>query len=1205
MQSTQHKTVNRAASFKPAATLKPVQARSKTSQSTIGIQTALNVSSPSDPAEKEAESSAKKVMRMQVPESSITSVKRGNAQVFKQTDQQNKKEKLQAKWQSPYIARFASASIFTKSNLEEKQLQRKRDEKPDKENLQRKADSPSEKEKPVQRQRDKSSEKDQQLKRKVDGQPDVASGIASELKQNMSNGKPLPLSVRRFMEPRFKADFSQVKIHTDDRAAKLSRGLNAQAFTLGNQIFFGKGKFKPESDEGKELIAHELTHTVQQGAAIQRREAVPITQSSPPQVQRLGISDAWDYFADKANLIPGFRMFTIVLGMNPINRSSVDRSAANVMRAVIEFIPGGGFITQALDNHGIFDKVSLWVGQQIQTLGMIGSAIRQAVSDFLGSLGWRDIFSLGSVWSRAKKIFTSPITKIINFVKGLVSGIVTLIKDAILRPIASLAEGTRGYDLLKAVLGYDPITGDPVPRTPETLMGGFMKLIGQEEVWNNLQQANAIPRAWAWFQGAMVGLFAFVVQIPSRFLAAFTSLTLLDIILLPRAFAKIVGVFATFIGQFIVWAGNTVWNLLEIIFAVVAPGVMPYIQKAAGAFRSILQKPIAFVGNLVRAAKRGFQQFAAKIAKHLRNSLIQWLTGAMGAAGLYIPQSFSFREIIKFVLSVLGLTWKNIRVKLVRVVGEGSVKAMETGFELVSTLVREGPAAAWEKIKEGLSNLKEIVITGIMNFVVTKIVQKAVLKLVMMINPAGAVIQAIIAIYNTIMFFVERLRQIIQVATAFINSISAIASGVIKVAANRVEQTLAGMLTLAISFLARFAGLGKVSTTIMKIINKIRAPINKALDKIVIWIVKMARKLGRFVAQAGVPKDPKKRLKLGVGAAVKAVNKFAGKRVGNAILKPLLSTIKIRYGLTKLETVAKGGLWRVFGEINPTSIKKTDALTPDGAASDTETNGTGSIDSPTLNEGRAGTVSANVVPTTSNGGGRSYIVNRSLFERYAVREEKPSVNSGRPIVMFRDMVGAHLLSQKLGGPGNDWNLANATRSLNSGMSNGSEKDAKVYKGQKKYQFKYISKATYHNNGADKPPGSSEEENAILQGLSKTEKENKLWKWLGFYFAAKIVVTIKDVKDASGKKAVNDKTYPEYTSDIKRGITLIDGPSPPTNAERVFEVAKNTADKDTGKVISQAKIRDIVRINSNEMKSAYDALVASGKFKKEGNSTFIV
>src|SRR5205814_9642561 len=106
------------------------------------------------------------------------------------------------------------------------------------------------------------------------------------------------------------------------------------------------------------------------------------------------------------------------------------------------------------------------------------------------------------------------------------------------------------YDLLKAGLGRDPITGEPVPRNAETLIGGFMKLIGQEEVWNNLKRANAIARAWAWFQGALEGLMGYVRQLPSLFISALQSLELADIVLLPRAFLKIGRVFGGFLGSF-------------------------------------------------------------------------------------------------------------------------------------------------------------------------------------------------------------------------------------------------------------------------------------------------------------------------------------------------------------------------------------------------------------------------------------------------------------------------------------------------------------------------------------------------------------------------------------------------------------------------------------------------------------------------------
>lgn len=672
-------------------------------------------------------------------------------------------------------------------------------------------------------------------------------------KPTSSGGEPLPEAVRQDMESRFGADFSAVRIHRDARAAQASSALNAAAFTVGNQIHFGAGQFNPGSGEGRELIAHELTHTIQQGAApqsqrqIQRSPAPQVVERSVPAVQRLGLGDALNYFAEHANFIPGFRMFTLVLGVNPINMRAVDRSPGNLLRAVVELMPGGALITRALDGYGIIDRVAGWVQQQMNSLGLVASSIRQAVDRFLDSLSWTDIFDLGGVWERAKRIVTEPIARITSFVGNLVSGILQFIRDAVLRPLAGLAQGTRGWDLLCAVLGRNPITGDAVPRTAETLIGGFMRLIGQEEVWRNLQESRAVPRAMAWFQGALAGLMGFVTALPGLFMDTLRSLGINDLLTPVQTFGRIVRVFGDFAGRFVGWAGAQVMSLLEIIFDVVAPAVMPYIRRAAGAFRTIVANPVNFVRNLVRAAVQGFRQFASNILTHLRAALIGWLTGAMGGANIYIPQALTLQEIIKFVLSVLGLTWQNIRSKLVRAVGETAVNAMETGFDIVVTLVRDGPAAAWERIRESLSNLREMVMEQIMAFVQNNIVMAAVTRLVSMLNPAGAFIQAIIAIYNTVMFFVERLRQIAQVAAAFIDSIAAIAGGVISAAANRVEQTMAGLLTLVISFLARLVGLGRVSDAVTNIINRIRAPIDRALDRVVAWIVNLGR---RFMTAA-------------------------------------------------------------------------------------------------------------------------------------------------------------------------------------------------------------------------------------------------------------------------------------------------------------------------------------------------------------------
>jgi hypothetical protein len=685
-------------------------------------------------------------------------------------------------------------------------------------------------------------------------------------------GQPLPGAVAGRLTRTFGADLSGVRVHAGARSAQT---MGARAYALGSDVHLAPG----ERPTDLPLMAHEVAHILQQGGVVpvaqpftpgggdrfeteanqaaraaMRGESFVVREHTPARVQT---GQVLDWVAEQANLIPGFRMFTIVLGVNPINLRSVDRSAANILRAVVELLgPIGVVISNVLDRYGVFEKAGAFVEGQLKSLGLTAASIKAAIDAFISGTSWGDILlDASGVWERGKKLLTEPIAKIISFVGGLVSAIAGIVKDAVLKPLASLAEGSRAYPLLKAVLGKDPITGEEVAQTPDALIGGFMTLIGQEEVYENIKKGNAVERAITWFKSTLQGLISRVSQIPQLFVAALKSIEIGDLLDLPGLFGKLKKVFGDFVADFLDWAGKQVMGLLEIIFDVVAPSAMPYIRKAQTAFKKIVKDPIAFIGNLVKAGVQGFTSFASNFLTHLKKSLIEWLTGSLSGANVYIPQAFELKEIVKFVLSVLGLTWQNIRGKLVKATSETVVSALEKTFEIVVTLVRDGPAAAWEKIKESLSNLREMVMDQVMSFVRDKIVQAAITKLLTSLNPAGAFIQAILAIYNAIMFVVEKLKQIAAVAASVIDSLSAIADGAIAGAAKRVEQTLGGMLTLVIAFLARQVGLNKVSDKVIEIINKLRAPIDKALDKVVTWIVEQAKKLGKMVvggAQAAV-----------------------------------------------------------------------------------------------------------------------------------------------------------------------------------------------------------------------------------------------------------------------------------------------------------------------------------------------------------------
>ena len=87
-----------------------------------------------------------------------------------------------------------------------------------------------------------------------------------------STGQPLDVATRAFFEPRFGHDFSHVRVHTDNRAAESAREVNASAYTVGHDVVFGSGHYRPATTAGQGLLAHELAHVLQQNHSLPRKE---------------------------------------------------------------------------------------------------------------------------------------------------------------------------------------------------------------------------------------------------------------------------------------------------------------------------------------------------------------------------------------------------------------------------------------------------------------------------------------------------------------------------------------------------------------------------------------------------------------------------------------------------------------------------------------------------------------------------------------------------------------------------------------------------------------------------------------------------------------------------------------------------------------------------------------------------------------------
>jgi hypothetical protein len=180
---------------------------------------------------------------------------------------------------------------------------------------------------------------------------------------------------------------------------------------------------------------------------------------------------------------------------------------------------------------------------------------------------------------------------------------------------------------------------------------------------------------------------------------------------------------------------------------------------------------------------------------------------------------------------------------MVSVMGEPVVIGLEKGFALVKTLVTEGPMAAWEQLKEMAAEMRDAFIEAVKDFIKMKIIEQAIIWLVSLFIPGAGLLKAALGIYDTIVFFIQKAKQIATMVANFLGSIAEIAAGNIGAAADAMERGLARGLTLVISFLAKLLRLDAITSKIKAAIEKVRSKVDAVLLKVVTWIWDKAKKL--------------------------------------------------------------------------------------------------------------------------------------------------------------------------------------------------------------------------------------------------------------------------------------------------------------------------------------------------------------------------
>jgi len=259
------------------------------------IQAKLAVGQPGDPYEREADRVADHVMSMpnaqgksglaSAPSIQPLSIQRmsANDDKLSRMEEQEKPVQRRAQDEEKLIQMQALKE-------EEKPVQRKAED--DNKPIQMKEEDKESK--PIQMKAMDDEQSSIQMKTEDEQKPIQAKAetptaqaspkLESRLSDRQGSGTPLAPGVRSFMEPRFGQNFAQVRVHTDGEAVQMNKDLHAQAFTHKDNIYFNQGQYNPETKPGQQLLAHELTHVVQQTggqAQVSRQSSVVQAKAQP------------------------------------------------------------------------------------------------------------------------------------------------------------------------------------------------------------------------------------------------------------------------------------------------------------------------------------------------------------------------------------------------------------------------------------------------------------------------------------------------------------------------------------------------------------------------------------------------------------------------------------------------------------------------------------------------------------------------------------------------------------------------------------------------------------------------------------------------------------------------------------------------------------------------------------------------------------
>jgi hypothetical protein len=268
------------------------------------------------------------------------------------------------------------------------------------------------------------------------------------------------------------------------------------------------------------------------------------------------------------------------------------------------------------------------------------------------------------------------------------------------------------------------------------------------------------------------------------------------------------------------------------------------IAKIEQVISDIANDPENFINNLVAGIKLGFEQFFDNFGIHVLHGFWDWLFSGLKTP-IPMPRDLSLRSIFTFALQLMGITWARVREILVRHIGPTAVEVIEAAWQLISVLIERGPDGLVELVKEQLTpeNIVDAILQAAVEYLVETLIEQVVVRVVGLLNPVGAIAQAIDLIYRVCSWIFRNAARIFRFIEAVVNGMADVIAGNIGGLARAVERALASLIPPVIDFLAGLLHLGDLPNKVADVIGRLQASVYAVMDRVIGFLAERGKAL--------------------------------------------------------------------------------------------------------------------------------------------------------------------------------------------------------------------------------------------------------------------------------------------------------------------------------------------------------------------------